>query len=190
MDGTDYEGQEAADEALYERFSRGDQAAFSTLYQRYKDRLFGYLVRQLRDEARAEELAQEIWMKVIRHSADYQPTGAFASWLFTLARHRVIDDYRQQKRTPPADDVEVDGVELISAELSPEELAQCLESRQRINEAIQQLSPAQQEALNLRYGAEFSLEAIAEVTNTSRETVKSRLRYGVNKLRGLLRGSM
>ena len=82
------------DENLMLRFGRGEAAAFELLYRRHESRVFRYLHRNLRNEAGANDLMQEVWFAVVRNAADYQPTAKFTTWLFTIAHNRMVDMIR------------------------------------------------------------------------------------------------
>ena len=84
-----------SDENLMMRFGRGEAAAFETLYHRHESRLFRYLYRQLHDQASADDLMQEVWFAVARNARNYEPSARFTTWLFTLARNRMIDLLRE-----------------------------------------------------------------------------------------------
>src|ERR1700722_18868462 len=82
------------DEDLMARFARGDADAFETLYRRHESRVFRYLHRNLRNEAGANDLMQEVWFAVVRNAVSYQPTAKFTTWLFTIAHNRMVDMIR------------------------------------------------------------------------------------------------
>ncbi|MGA9395444.1 MAG: sigma-70 family RNA polymerase sigma factor, partial [Azonexus sp.] len=87
-----------SDERLMLAYRDGDAAAFEALYSRYRSRLYRHLVHQCGDPHLAEELYQDIWLKVINARADYVPLAKFATWLYRIAHHRLIDHYRQHAR--------------------------------------------------------------------------------------------
>src|ERR1700721_3061972 len=82
------------DEALMARYARGDVGAFESLYRRHELRIWRYLQRNVRNHATADELLQEVWFAVARDAPQYQPTGKFTSWLYSIAHHRMIDSIR------------------------------------------------------------------------------------------------
>ena len=95
------------DENLMMRFGRGEAAAFEVLYARHESRVFRYLLRQLRDQASADDAMQDVWFAVARNAQRYQPQAKFTTWLFTLAHNRAVDQLRRSGRevstatTPP-----------------------------------------------------------------------------------------
>src|SRR5271169_3241259 len=88
----------ASDEALMGRYARGDAAAFALLYRRHEMRVWRYLERNVGNRATADELMQEVWFAVARDAPRYQPTARFTTWLFTIARNRMIDALRTSRR--------------------------------------------------------------------------------------------
>src|ERR1700733_2310953 len=91
------------DESLMLRFGRGDSAAFEALYKRYESRIFRYLYRNVRKEASANDLMQDVWFAVAHNAQRYQPTAKFSTWLFTLAHHRMVDMIRRSRRQESLD---------------------------------------------------------------------------------------
>src|SRR5277367_3288977 len=87
-----------SDEELMARYGRGDAAAFESLYRRHEMRVWRYLERNVRNQATADELMQEVWFAVARDAKRYTPTAKFTTWLFTIAHHRMIDSIRTSRR--------------------------------------------------------------------------------------------
>jgi len=87
-----------SDEALIGRYARGDAAAFVPLYRRHEMRVWRYLERNVGNRATADELMQEVWFAVARDAARYEPTSRFTTWLFTIARNRMIDSIRTSRQ--------------------------------------------------------------------------------------------
>jgi RNA polymerase sigma factor (sigma-70 family) len=178
------------DEALMLAYAAGRAAAFDALYARHKGGVYRYLLRHCGNAALADELFQDLWLNVIRVRASYVPTARFATWLYTLAHHRIIDHWRAQGRAQflsidDDDDATRHRVEAIAAprrdepeqRLADRELGACLKA------ALAAVPPAQRDAFLLQHEGGLSLEDIARLTGVGVETVKSRLRYAVAKLR-------
>lgn len=178
---------EPTDEALMLAYARGDAAAFDTLYQRHRGALYRFLQRGLGNRASAEEAYQEVWTRVIAARARYQPTAKFRTWLFQVAHNLMVDSYRRRRPEDPDADVEL-ALELRGddARHRPEAELSAFEEHRRLQRALQALPDEQRVALQLRLEQELTLEEIAHITGTGRETVKSRLRYAMDKLRGTL----
>ena len=182
------------DENLMMRFGRGDAAAFEELYRRHESRVFRYLRRNVRNEASANDLMQEVWFAVARSAAGYQPTAKFTTWLFTIAHNRMIDMVRASHRLQSLEAGEAsepDGATLldhlaVDSKLEPPAEVQSQEETAALLNAVTQLPPEQRAAFLLQAEGELSVEEIAVATGSNFETVKSRLRYARAKLRQVL----
>lgn len=180
------------------RFKGGDAAAFEALYRRHEVKVFRYLLRHVRDHAAANDLMQEVWFGVARAADRYEPTAKFTTWLYTLAHHRMIDAQRAQRHhvsldaaSGSAGDEDGEGRRLID-ELAgapggePPQAVERAQTGRRLLAALGALPVEQREAFVLQAEGDLSVEEIAEVTGSSFETVKSRLRYARGKLRDWL----
>ncbi len=87
---------EAGDEALMLAYAAGDAGAFDRLYARHRGGVYRYLLRHVGNAATADELFQDVWMNAIRARATYAPTAKFSTWIYTLARHRLVDHWRSR----------------------------------------------------------------------------------------------
>jgi RNA polymerase sigma-70 factor (ECF subfamily) len=181
------------DETLVARYAAGDVAAFAALYERHELPLWRFLVRLCRDRATAEDLMQETWFAVTREAPRFRPDGRFAPWLYTIARHRVIDRHRITRATisldaTGTDDDDTPAMQLADERsLTPLAVSEQVEQGGAILAALARLPQEQREAFVLQAEGDLSVEEIAEVTGTTFETAKSRLRYARDKLKALLR---
>ena len=172
------------DATLMLAYAQGDLSAFEALYARHRGTLYRFLLRACRDQALAEELFQDTWSRVIAARERYRPQAKFTTWLLQIAHNLLIDSYRRKRPL-----VEGEAAELALAQVEiptqeqPEHALSDFERRRRLQRAIEQLPEDQRTAVLLRLEQDLSLEEIAEVTGAGRETVKSRLRYAMNKLR-------
>lgn len=174
------------DDALMLAWAAGEASAFEILYGRHRGPLFRFLLAQLRDRPLAEELYQDVWQRVIAARATWRPEAAFATWLYRIAHNRLNDHWRAQRHRPPAPlDAELRTAALADPE-HPGSVAEQDEQRQRLQQALDELPDEQREAVLLRLQQELSLEEIGRITGVGRETVKSRLRYALDKLRARL----
>lgn len=176
---------EPTDEELMLRYAAGDAGAFETLYRRHRGPLYRFVLRQAADAGAAEELFQEIWMRVIDSRARYEVRAKFTTWLYTIAHNRVTD---HRRATRPAVSLSQEEGEEVLAGLSggaPAMEAGLDDKRAvaRVLEALAELPEAQREAFLMQQEGGMSLEEIAQATGARRETVKSRLRYALAKLR-------
>lgn len=182
------------DQTLMLAYAAGDAAAFETLYQRHRRGLYGFLNRQSPRSAWVDDLFQETWMSVVRVRADYKPTAQFRTWLYGIARNKLIDRIRLHEPALLGDLIRSeneDGGDPIARhadpqQRGPEALVADGQAAAAIAAALAALPPAQREAFLLREQADMSLEEIARLTGVSTETAKSRLRYAVAKLKTAL----
>lgn len=172
------------DEELMLAYCEGTASAFDALYARHKGGLYRYFLRQLNHQPElANELFQEVWMKLIRTRQSYQPTASFTTFLYRLAYHRLVDHYRSTGAQLPGDSLD----ESMPADhQTPVEQLQHEQLRQQVKQAIAQLPSDQRNTFLLKEEGALSLADIAEVTGVNRETVKSRLRYAMKHLRQAL----
>jgi RNA polymerase sigma-70 factor (ECF subfamily) len=184
------------DEALMLAYRDGDAGAFEALYRRWRGKLYRTLVRQCGSAAHAEELYQDIWLKVVNARAGYEVAAKFSTWLFRIAHNRLIDHYRRHSREAVAsysqgddDDCEADEAAALPAPAS--ERPDAMLARRALAETlvkhIEALPAAQRETFLLSEEGDMTLDEIAAATGVNRETAKSRLRYAVNKLRAGLK---
>ncbi len=180
-----------SDEVLLKRYARGDATAFAALYRRHETRVWRYLARNVGNRATAEELMQEVWFAVAREAARYQPSARFTTWLFTIARNRMIDALRVGRRQVSLDELGYESAAVapqLTAAAAGAPLAVALRGEEgaALSRALAQLPGEQRDAFLLHIEGELSVEAVAAVTQSSFETTKSRLRYARAKLRELL----
>ena len=180
-------GADASDEDLMLAYGAGDGAAFELLYARHRGPLFRFLQRQLRDQGTAEELYQDVWQKVIVARERYRPDARFSTWLFQIAHNRLGDHWRASRHRPPPPEDAMARAEREPDPDSPERSLSAFEERRRLQRALEELPEDQREVVLLRLERELSLEEIGEITGVGRETVKSRLRYAMDKLRQRLK---
>lgn len=164
-----------------QRYQRGDAAAFETLYRRHRDPVFRYFLRGCSDRERAAEMFQDVWASVVRSHASWQPRAKFTTWLFRLAHNRLVDDYRLARLS--TEPLEADLPVSAPSHEQPEAQLSGQQKAQRILQVIQSLPPEQREAFVMQQESGMSLDQIGEATGVGRETVKSRLRYALAKLR-------
>jgi RNA polymerase sigma factor (sigma-70 family) len=180
------------DAQLMARYARGDAQAFNTLYARHKAWLYRVLVRQLQDGARAQDVFQDTWLTIVRTAHTYQPRAKFSTWLYGLARQRLIDAQRKQRTQPelPASTFnEEDALDALADVYtpSPEDQAAWQQFGAALQAAVCALPEMQREVFLLWMEADLSVEEIALVIQQPVEATKSRLRYARAKLRAQLR---
>jgi RNA polymerase sigma factor (sigma-70 family) len=178
---------EPTDEELMLAYGSGDVGAFQTLYSRHRGPLFRHLGRQVRDTALAEELFQDVWQRVITARERYRPDAKFATWLYQIAHNRIADHWRGKQHRPDAPGDADELAARIPDPQTPDRQLSAFEERRRLQMALEELPEDQREVVLLRLEQDLSLEEIGEITGVGRETVKSRLRYAMDKLRARLR---
>lgn len=177
---------EITDEALMLAYAAGDVGAFEQLYARHRQKLYRYLLRHLRDSALADELFQDVWQKLIAARNDWTPDAGFSAWLFTIAHHRLGDHWRSLKHRPSAPEDADERLARLTDGHTPERVLSEFERRRQLQLALDDLPMDQREVVLLRLEQELTLEEIGTITGAGRETVKSRLRYAMDKLRARL----
>jgi RNA polymerase sigma-70 factor, ECF subfamily len=172
--------------AVSQGLKRQDAGLLDELIVRYQHRLLRYLLYLTSNRELAEDLFQEVWMRVLVRGAQFNGQARFDTWLFTIARNLVIDQRR--KRTMASLDELFEGnseddrpmsFEVAGGEPTPFDRFSNLEDRERIASALLQLDTLHREVLVLRFHEELSLEEIAKVTRAPLSTVKSRLYRGL-----------
>lgn len=178
------------DEALMLAYRDGEAAAFEALYGRWRMRLYRYLAHQA--PPYADELFQDVWMRVVGAREGYEVAAKFSTWLFRIAHNRLMDHYRSRARAiiaiyedpedDPPDDPPAPGQEEPQIMLERKELARA------ILDALAELPEPQREAFLLAEEGGMGVSEIADATGVGRETAKSRLRYAYDRLRHALSG--
>jgi RNA polymerase sigma-70 factor, ECF subfamily len=172
--------------AISEGLKRHESGLLDQLIVRYQHRLLRYLLYLTGNYEMAEDLFQEVWMRVLVRGAQFNGKARFETWLFTIARNLVIDQRR--KRTMSSldemfetgnDDDRPMTYEVADGQPSPFENISNVEDRERIAAALLQLDTLYREVLVLRFHEELSLDEIAKVTRAPLSTVKSRLYRGL-----------
>ena len=180
------------DEALMRAYGAGDARAFEALYARHKGGTYRYFLRHANsDKSTADELHQDLWLRVIGARERYEAQAKFSTWLYTLARHRLVDHWRSRHGILLAsleDDEILSQSEVFAAAArgsddDPLHASIDAETRRRLIAALDDVPPLQRDAFLLHIEGGLSLDEIASLTATSAETVKSRLRYAYRRLR-------
>jgi RNA polymerase sigma-70 factor (ECF subfamily) len=174
---------EAPDEELMLAYRHGEAGAFETLYARHKGPLYRFVLRSVKARALAEELYQEIWMRVIEARSRYAVQAKFTTWLYTIAHNRLADHWRKRGlRLVEADDPDPPAPRAYE----PEARAEGRQDLQRLTAALAALPELQRATFLLHEEAGMTLAEIAAATGATEEAAKSRLRYALAKLREAL----
>jgi RNA polymerase sigma-70 factor (ECF subfamily) len=186
------------DEVLFARFQSGDRAAFATLVRRHQVGLYNFALRTLRERTAAEDLVQETFVRVAQAAADFKADARFLTWVYTILRHLCIDQLRKNalRRHPSLDEPrrtdEGDGPTLGERTADPRGRADVERSvdsgrmRERIVAAIETLPDDQREVYLMREVSNLKFKDIADITGVPENTVKSRMRYALERLQEAL----
>jgi RNA polymerase sigma factor (sigma-70 family) len=174
-------GKMPEDQELVEEILAGSQAAMEVLTRRYYKPIYAFVYRKVGDKETAYDLTQEIFIKVTQRIHSYSNKGKFSSWIYTIAVNHCRDYWKSTtyrhttKQAELSDDIE-------SQQKSIPYIFERKEMREQIKTAIEQLPDYQRDTLLLKYYHDMKISEIAEVTQTSVPTVKSRLKQGLGKL--------
>lgn len=184
------------DERLLARYHEGDLKAFSVLLARYQTPLYNFVLRSVRDASAAEDLVQDVFAKVVQRVEGFQGHSRFSTWLFTIARNLCVDHARKMRhRRHPSlsEGRDVDGQGSLSLqERVPasgpgvDRLAAGGTLRERIAGAVEGLPDDQREVFLLRQVQQLAFSEIASVVGAPENTVKSRMRYALERLQAAL----
>jgi RNA polymerase sigma-70 factor (ECF subfamily) len=183
---------DARDEDLMLAYAAGDATAFDALYARHRGGLYRYLMRHCGHAGIVDELFQDVWLSAVRARTTYVPSAKFTTWLYRIAHNRLIDHWRATGQVELVaagsggdDDDDDDVLAALPGARSddPEIRASAREISMRLRTALSTLPPAQREVFLLHQEGGLDLSEIAELTGAGIETVKSRLRYALAKLR-------
>lgn len=180
-----------SDYELIDRFINGDQSSIEKLIHTHKNKVFGYISMYIRDQALAEDIFQDTFLKVIQSlkAGRYQENGRFISWVMRIAHNLIIDHFRREKQMNVIsnDDYECDIFN--SRKFSDANVEDVIVKRQVVKDIrrlIQLLPDDQKEVVILRHYTGLSFKEIAEITNVSINTALGRMRYALINMRKLM----
>lgn len=167
---------------LVKRLAEGDQTALSELYAVYGQRLYAYALRLVDDPALAEDVVQDVLVVVWRSARKYRGDGRVIAWLLGIVHHTAMKTFRG--RSQPLSETVAESI--TATDPSPEEVVLRQEQSQWVQRGLQDLSPDHRAVLDLVFYQGLRLNEVAEVCNCPVGTVKSRLSYARQHLRGVL----
>ena len=191
MSGVPKRTLEPPDEMLMLRYQQGDRAAFALLVRRHQTALYNFALRQVRVPQVAEDVVQESFVRVVQNAADFKHEARFTTWIYTITRNLCIDHLRKRalRKHPSLDESrgeEGDGPTLGEQTADPrasvEREATGTELKERIARAVDTLPDEQREVFLMREVANLPFKEIAEITGVPENTVKSRMRYALERL--------
>lgn len=182
--------EQVADLDLIRSFQAGDTEAFDVLVTRYKDRIYSSILFFVKDTYLAEDLFQDVFIKIIDtlKNKRYTEEGKFLPWALRIAHNLCVDYFRKVKRTPTiktSDDQDIFEVINVSQE-APDQKLMRGESHDKVRRMLDLLPEEQREIIVLRHYANLSFKEIAEITNCSINTALGRMRYGLINLRKMM----
>jgi len=158
------------EENLVRRAQQRDEEAFAQLYEEYFDRIYRYVILRVGDQAEAEDITQQVFVKALQSISSFRWKGVpFSAWLFRIAHNQVIDHIRKKKKrvTEPLDD------SLAISDSNPQLLAERKLDIEQLVSAIKQLTRAQREVISLRFAGELSIVQVAKVMGKNPGAVKA-----------------
>lgn len=187
---------EVTDEALMVRFQSGDRSAFTVLVRRHQSPLYNFALRQLRSPSAAEEVVQDAFVRVVHNAVEFKHASRFSTWLYTITRNLCIDHVRKRalrnhpsldesKREPGGDGPTL-GERTADGRANVERAAVAIEIRARLLSAVDELPDEQREVFLLREVSNVPFKEIAEIVGVPENTVKSRMRYALERLQAAL----
>jgi RNA polymerase sigma-70 factor (ECF subfamily) len=182
--------EQATDTSLILAFQEGDNAAFEVLMERYKDRIYSSILFLVKDNYLAEDLFQDVFIKIIDtlKNKRYTEEGKFLPWALRIAHNLCVDYFRKSKRTPSAKNTDSKDIfEVINiVEDGVDNKIMQGQSHDRVRKMLDLLPEEQREIIVLRHFANLSFKEIAEITNCSINTALGRMRYGLINLRKIM----
>lgn len=186
-----------SDEMLLQRFQAGEKAAFATLLRRHQKSIYNFVLRQVHSATTAEDITQDVFVKVVRKASTFKRESRFRTWLFAIARNSCIDHLRKQRlrRHRSLDDsVGPDSSRSTLGDRVPNQHPTSSAERKLVGEdmgrkvtaAVESLPNEQREVFLLRQLGKMPFKEIAQVTGVSENTVKSRMRYALERLQKAL----
>jgi RNA polymerase sigma-70 factor (ECF subfamily) len=190
------ESRDVADEALLERFRSGDARAFEELMRRHRTGLYNFILRSVRQRETAEEILQDTWLRILQGAGDFQRASKFSTWAYTVARNLCIDHARKaslrkhpsldQSGARGGDEGPTLGESVKDSRPQPDRESVGRELQARLADAIGSLPADQKEVFLLREYSDLPFKEIAAIVGAPENTVKSRMRYALERLQEAL----
>jgi RNA polymerase sigma-70 factor (ECF subfamily) len=180
------EAERARDRELMRRVTAGDQSALEDLMTRWSRPVYSLALRILRNPELAEEVTQDVFLKVWKHAGLFEEQrGAFSSWVLTMTHHGAIDALRRAKARGSQITSTLDNI--VSAALPSPRPGVSTWQRVKLEQALDTLSEKQRQVVELAYYGGYTREEMAKILKEPVGTVKTRLRDAIQKLAGVFR---
>lgn len=182
--------REQDDSTLINMYIDGNEKAFEELLSRYKNKIYTSIYLFVKDDAKAEDIFQEVFIKVINtlRNGKYNHEGKFSQWVMRIAYNLCVDNFRRKKRRPtlqPTDEFDIFDV-LKSDDLNGEQQIMRSQTHMRIRKLVDELPEEQREVVILRHYADMSFKEIAALTRVSINTALGRMRYALINIRKMV----
>ncbi len=175
---------EAGEAALIARAQKGDREAMHDLLQPWNDRIFSFLLLQLRHRADAEDAAQETFLRVVKGLPGYVHAGQFQAWIYRIARNQAaLTAQRRQRLASRETPVEPDKIVAFPMPPADVDEARLAERAGHLREAVDNLPAAEREVVSLRLDHDLKFREIAERTGSPLNTVLGRMRSATHRLK-------
>jgi len=180
-----------SDYELITRFIKGEQSCFEQLIHRHKNKVFAYISLYIRDQALAEDIFQDTFLKVIQSvkAGKYADNGKFLSWVMRIAHNLIIDYFRRIKQMNTISNDNYESDIFNSKDFAEDNIEDNMIKRQihqDVRKMISNLPDDQREVVILRHYAGLSFKEIAEITDVSINTALGRMRYALINMRKLM----
>lgn len=186
---------DVSDEALMLRYQGGDRTAFAVLVRRHKTPIYNFILRHVSAPAAAEDLTQDAFVRVVQNAGEFRHSSRFSTWVFTIARNLCIDHIRKMSHRKhasldqaPSEDGTPLGERLADGHprAAVDRMAGMGELSDRIKAAVEDLPEDQREVFLLREVGCVPFKDIAEMIGVPENTIKSRMRYALERLQRAL----
>jgi RNA polymerase sigma-70 factor (ECF subfamily) len=174
------------DAALARRASAGEAEAFGALYDRYVDQVYRYVFYRVRNEAEAEDVTSDVFMRALRAIPKYEPRQAFLAWLYRIARNAVIDRGRRQQARPQVSFEDALAHPMGDRTIDPNEGLLAGSDASVVRAAMWKLTPLQQEVIVLRYVEGYDTKTISKITGKRDGTIRGIEFRALKELRALI----
>ncbi|MBY0554544.1 sigma-70 family RNA polymerase sigma factor [bacterium] len=155
------------------QISKGNTKSFALLFNKYQNLVYGYCMKMLKNKQKSEDITQETWLRVVKNANNYKPTASVKSWLMSITRNLVIDDFRANKKWIDLSDENWNLIEDSQADL--ENLFSTRQQNERLQAAFTELPENQKIILSMILIEELTQSEVAEKLNTSVGAVKASL---------------
>jgi RNA polymerase sigma-70 factor (ECF subfamily) len=171
------------DGKLLDGIAKGDRDAFTAFYQRHNRALFAFLVKLVRDRELAEEVLSETMLEIWRQAGRFEGKSSVTTWLFSIGHHKAVSRLRKKREVALDDEV---AAAIEDQAPGPDSIAAGQGMSRLLQGMMEKLSLDHREILHLAYFQEFSVQEIADTLDLPENTVKTRMFYARQKLKGML----